>query len=403
MQKTDAKIRLFLELSHPHPIQILDYIPLQSDDLWNPEMMYENPKTQLYYAFINDKELTSRLLFLFDPEYNYDINNISEEVNKIKEELKDSRISIEFNGCNIEEYDELEKNKLKINNPILNENMEDNIIENNININVEEERYVVFCRFFLKNFGFIHNFEKLNRDDVIKIKEKPIIYALKGRIKTLLNLRNKEFEVKKSDNDIVNIGINEDDKNNQNEILNKKELDDKNKLINKAIDGHWFLVNSFEDIDFLSIIKYKEKLTIQSDQDKINSNIIAQNNNTQTIQNKIISQKQTKYMNPHFFSFNIKDSKKFVTVYQKKSCKEHHNKNEFICKDCNDFCCLECFEEKSKNNNHYGHKISLLDETMKKFEEDMEFMKERIKYLKGIIENEINDKKIEINSIKGKN
>ena len=112
-------------------------------------------------------------------------------------------------------------------------------------------------------------------------------------------------------------------------------------LINRAIDGHWFLVNSYEDIDFLSLIKYKEKLIIQTEQDKINSNIIVPNNsNVTTVQNKIISQNLNNYMNPHLFSLLVKDSKKFVTVYQNKSCKNHHNKNEFICKDCNEFCCL---------------------------------------------------------------
>ena len=403
MEKTDAKIRLFLELSHQHPIQILDYIPLQTDNLWNPEVMYQHPNSQYYYAFINDKELISRLFFLFHPENNYDINLIAEEIIKIKEDLQESGISIEFNGCNIEEFEELEKNRIKINNPILNESMEENLNENNnFNINLEEEKCVVFCRFFLKNFGFIHSFEKLSRDDISKIREKPIVYALKGRIKTLLNIRTKEFEIKRGDNDISNIGVNDDDKipNDQ----NKKDNEDKNKLINRAIDGHWFLVNSYEDIDFLSLIKYKEKLIIQTEQDKINSNIIVPNNsNVTTVQNKIISQNLNNYMNPHLFSLLVKDSKKFVTVYQNKSCKNHHNKNEFICKDCNEFCCLECFEEKAKNNIHYKHKISLLDETAKKFEEDMDFMKERIQYLKGIIENEINDKKVEINAIKGKN
>ena len=242
----------------------------------------------------------------------------------------------------------------------------------------------------------------MSRDDISKIREKPIVYALKGRIKTLLNIRTKEFEIKRGDNDISNIGVNDDDKNPNDQ--NKKDNEDKNKLINRAIDGHWFLVNSYEDIDFLSLIKYKEKLIIQTEQDKINSNIIVPNNsNVTTVQNKIISQNLNNYMNPHLFSLLVKDSKKFVTVYQNKSCKNHHNKNEFICKDCNEFCCLECFEEKAKNNIHYKHKISLLDETAKKFEEDMDFMKERIQYLKGIIENEINDKKVEINAIKGKN
>ena len=67
---------------------------------------------------------------------------------------------------------------------------------------------------------------------------------------------------------------------------------------------------------------------------------------------------------------NIKESKKFVTVYQNKSCPFHHNKNEFICKTCQQFCCLECFENYSTNNIHIGHKIALLDDLLNKFEED---------------------------------
>ena len=40
---------------------------------------------------------------------------------------------------------------------------------------------------------------------------------------------------------------------------------------------------------------------------------------------------------------------------------------------------------------------------MNKFEEDTKFLDERIQYLKGIIESEINEKKSEILAIKGKN
>ena len=62
-----------------------------------------------------------------------------------------------------------------------------------------------FCRFFPKNFGFIHSYERLIKEDIDKILEKPIVYALKGRIKTLLNLRRKEIGSKKGDSDIGNI------------------------------------------------------------------------------------------------------------------------------------------------------------------------------------------------------
>ena len=397
MEKTDAKVRLFLELSNQHPIQILNYVPLKEYKDWTPEKMYEYPKSQYYYAFINDIELISRIKNLITSNYD-DILNIKTEVENIKDELTDSKISLEFNGCNIETFDDLEKNKKNI--PIINEANEENNA-NNINVinNIEEERYVVFCRFFLKNFGFIHNYEKLNKDDINKLLEKPIVYALKGRIKTLLNIRRKEFESKKGDSDIGNVSSAEEDKGH-NDLQNKKDMGDKNNIISKGIDGHWFLVNSYENIDFLSLIKYKEKLIIQPDQDKMNSNI---SNNTSVVSNVLSQSGVEKYTNPHIFSYIIKDTKKFVTVYQNKSCRYHHNKNEFICKDCNDFCCLECFDEKVKNNFHLGHKISLLDETISKFEEDTKFLDERIQYLKGIIENEINDKKSEITATKAKN
>ena len=390
MEKTDAKIRLFLELSHQHPIQILNYLPLKKPEEWNPEKMYEHPKSQYYYAFINDNELISRI----NDSLSQNIDKFSDITNIIKEiknELENLNISIEFNGCNIDIFDDLEKNKQKI--PIINENNEENV--NNIN-NIEEEKYVVFCRFLLKNFGFIHSFEKLNKEDIDKIKEKPIVYALKGRIKTLLNMKRKEFGSKKGDGDI-NIISNEEDKGRL-DLHNKKDINEKENIISKGIDGHWFLVNSYENIEFLSLIKYKEKLVIQPEQEKANSNIPI--NSSMSDLNQIT---QNNYTNPHLFSYIIKDTKKFVTVYQNKSCKKHHNKNEFICKDCGDFCCLECFEEKGKNNTHYGHKIILLDEAMNKFEEDTKFLDERIQYLKGIIESEINEKKSEILAIKGKN
>ena len=393
MEKTDAKVRLFLELSHQYPIQIVDYLPLKSYNEWNPERMYEYPKSQYYYAFINDIELISRIKNLLSKQY-VKMEDIESDVNKIKEDLTLSRISIEFNGCNVEVFDDLENNKKKI--PVINDNNEE-IIINNKN-NTEEDKYVVFCRFFLKNFGFIHSYEKISREDFNKLFEKPIIYALKGQIKSLLNLRKKEFESKKGETDITNVISNEEEKKNDSQ--NKKESNEK---IHKerGIDGHWFLVNSYENIDFLSLIKYKEKIVIQTEEKASTNTTIT--NNTSNISNINQQSIKDKYANPHIFSYKIKDSKKFVTVYQNKSCKVHHNKNEFICKDCDDFCCLECFQEKCKNNNHYGHKISLLEETINKFEEDAKFMDERIQYLKGIIENEISDKKNEIGIIKAKN
>ena len=127
MEKTDAKVRLFLELSNQHPIQILNYVPLKDYKDWTPEKMYEHPRSQYYYAFINDIELISRIKHLITSNYD-DITNIKTEVDNIKDELIDSKISLEFNGCNIETFDDLEKNKKNI--PIINNEANE---ENNIN------------------------------------------------------------------------------------------------------------------------------------------------------------------------------------------------------------------------------------------------------------------------------
>ena len=404
MEKTDAKIRLFLELSHQRPIQILNYIPLKKPEDWNPEKMYEHPKSQYYYAFINDNELISRMNDSLSQNVDQ-ISNVVKIVDNIKRDLEDDKISIEFNGCNVDIYDDLEKNKQKI--PQINENDRDNNMANQNNINnidnAEEEKYVVFCKFYLKNFGFIHDFDKLSKEEVNKIYERPIVYALKGRIKTLLNLKRKDLELKKGDIDIGNILSNEEDRNRPgNEAQNKKDLNEDNNSPSNGIDGHWFLINSYENVEFLAFIKYKEKLSIIPDPDKVNNNnsVVSLNSSTMSNLNKA---SQNKYTNPHIFSYIIKDAKKFVTFYQNKSCKYHHNKNEFVCKDCGDFCCLECFEEKGKYNHHSGHKISLLDEVLTKFEEDTKFLEERIQYLKGIIETEIGEKKTDLTNIKGKN
>ena len=137
MEKTDAKIRLFLELSNQHPIQILNYVPLKVYKDWTPEKMYEYPKSQYYYAFINDEELISRMKHLV--KSNEPVERIENMVENIKKELINQKISIEFNGCNIEDFDNVEKNRQKM--LILNENNEENI-QNNISIisNLEEEK-----------------------------------------------------------------------------------------------------------------------------------------------------------------------------------------------------------------------------------------------------------------------
>ena len=108
---------------------------------------------------------------------------------------------------------------------------------------------------------------------------------------------------------------------------------------------------------------------------------------------------------PLQFSYIIKDSNKSVSIYQNISCIYHHNKNEFICKTCNMFCCSECFLSEGRQNNHFGpeHKIILLDEALNKFEEDSEALAVRINNLKVIINNEIEERKGEILNVKDKN
>ena len=426
MESTDSKVRLFLELYHPHPIQILSYTPLNSYEKWKPEKMYVKPNSQYYYAFINDKEVIQKVKGVLNPDV-----HVLEEIEYIKQEID---MPIEFNGYNIEEYQDVENaSKSNVintspNNEINNDTNDNKDANNANNNNADEEKYVVFCRFHLKDFGFIHDFTKLQKEDLTKIYSKPIVYALKGRIKSLISARLKEIESKKGE-EITNIHSNinvipsEDDKSNQmgmsdiQTLGHKKELEEKNKLLkaNAGIDGHWFLVNNFKNIEFLSLIKYKEiLLNLKEFQEKLNdehssmpippnNKIINSNNMISNLNNLNLSKQVDKYLQPQKFLYYIKESKKYVTVYQNKSCPFHHNKNEFICKTCGDFCCLECFESNAKNNIHFGHKITLLDESMSKFEEDMKFLDERIQYLKTIIENEIVEKKNEIALIKNKN
>ena len=431
MDKTDSKVRLFLELSHPHPIQILSYTPISSYEKWKPEKMYNKPNSQYYYAFINDNELISKAKSVL----NSDVNDLEEF---LKEEIE---LPIEFNGYSIEEFQEID-DLIKANASPGTPNSENNKdkddgkgnIDNQNIYNLEEEKYVVFCRFHLKNFGFIHDYSKLFKEDLNKIEKTSITYALKGRIKSLLEYRRIELEAKKGESEVTNLttNINTKDEDNQSNIgindmqtLGQKKEDDKNKLLKGdiGIDGHWFLVNNLDNIELLSLIKYKEMMLSPSEilQDKIN----ASSNNNSTIpsfpqntknsssygtslnknnlSNLINPSLGDEYLQPCQYSYYIKDSKKFVSVYQNKSCRHHHNKNEFICKNCRVFCCLECFQIDSKHNYHYGHKIALLDEVINKFEEDSKFLDERIQYLKTIIENEITEKKNEIQLIKNKN
>ena len=237
----------------------------------------------------------------------------------------------------------------------------------------------------------------------------------------------KELESKKEPVVSLHTNINmiDDDKTNQisdkQTLGYKKEMEDKNKSLiekdNIGIDGHWFMVNNFDNLELLSLIKYKEiYMTSTEIQDKINEEqagqgqTTSQSNATKTQNTHSNSQKITnpannlgKYLRPFRFFYYIKEAKKLVSIYQNKSCEYHHNKNEFICKTCGEFCCLECMENYTKDNKHYGHKIALLDEACNKLDEDAKNLEERIIYLKDIIENEILEKKNEIAAIKNKN
>ena len=324
MDKTDSKVRLFLELSHPHPIQILSYTPLLSYEKWKPEKMYNKPNSQYYYAFINDKEVISHVKDILNHN-----TNALEEIEYVK---KNIRMPIEFNGYNIEEYQENEntsKTNMNASNPQSNE-INDNIDNNNIINNYDEEKYVVFCRFHLKNFGFIHDYSKIQSNDIIKIYTNPITYALKGRIKTLIEIREKELQSKKGEgeekNIHSNINVSEEDKtnpigaNDMQTLGNKKEIDEKNKKSNIGIDGHWFLVNTFDNIEFLSLIKYKEVIMTSNEMlDKLNedhsnippppriSSIIPNNNNITNLNDINIGPQEDKCLQPYQFAYNIKE------------------------------------------------------------------------------------------------
>ena len=426
MDISDAKVRLFFEFSHPQPVEILSYTPLSSYDKWKPSKMYDRAASQYYYAFINDREVVSKVKEILNCK-----GPILEEVELIKEDID---FPIEFNGYSIEDFqdDNTQKGNSNNNTKEINNNSEripesDNKDKESNRNSDGEQKYAVFCRFNFKNFGFIHDYNKLQKEDFGKLNKKPIIYALKGRIKTLLNLRLKELESKKEPVVSLHTNINmiDDDKTNQisdkQTLGYKKEMEDKNKSLiekdNIGIDGHWFMVNNFDNLELLSLIKYKEiYMTSIEIQDKINEEqagqgqTTSQSNATKTQNTHSNSQKITnpannlgKYLRPFRFFYYIKEAKKLVSIYQNKSCEYHHNKNEFICKTCGEFCCLECMENYTKDNKHYGHKIALLDEACNKLDEDAKNLEERIIYLKDIIENEILEKKNEIAAIKNKN
>ena len=368
MDKTDSKIRLFFEFSHSQPIQIQEVIPLLKYEEWNPEKMYYLPKHQYYYVFINDNELLSKIK---------GIDTVAEDIERIQEE---NSIRIEFNANGIDD-----------------------------GLNSEEDKYIFFAKVDIENFKFIYDYEKINKEKSKYIDPKiPIIYALKGKIKVLLLNEKEDY-----DDDNQN---STDDKNNMN-LLTTTSNDittTQNKIkknILNGIDGHWFLYNNLSKIRFLSLIRYKE-ITLNSNDNfessqtmqNLSSNLLNKLNNSNLNSPKMESKKNNltdPYIQPVQYQILIKDSNKPISLYQSKSCKIHNKKNEFYCKNCNDFCCLECLDD--SNTIHKNHKIRLLDEILNKMEEDSKALDERIINLKSIIDNEMGLKRNEIARIKNNN
>ena len=356
MDKTDSQVRLFLELFHPRQIQILGITPLFPEDKWNPEIMYKEQDKAYYYAFINDKKVIDKIKGVL---------NINEKV----KELID--YPFEFNGYSIEEEKEKEEKKSNIEGSE-NQNSDNNDIsdKNKTNENGDEEKYVVFCRFHLEDFAFIHKYVSLQKEDIDRLfnnkqKNPPIIYGLKGKIFDLKDKREKNLSSKKGESHISRA---EDDKNVQkdNKDLEKQKEDDENEMNEYGgIPGHWFLVNNCNNVDFLSLIKYKEVIVNPENQNQekvsddhssvsapshMSSKIVSVNTSNNILNN--LNMIRNKFDQPQQYFFYIKESKKYISIYQNKSCPLHHNKNEFLCKTCDTFCCVECFESKSKNNNH---------------------------------------------------
>jgi hypothetical protein len=419
MDKTDSKVRLFLELSHPHPIQILSYTPICKYEKWDPKEMYSKANSQYFYAFVNDKEVIEKLKRNINTRLN--LEDISGEIENAKKEII---MPFEFNGEIIDE---------SIPNPQIikeekNEEEEEKKVKNEINL--EEEKFVVFCRFNLKEFGFIHKYEKIQKEDLDRLKKNHIVYALKGGIKFLLKLTaEKNKKIENQPPPITHIK-NKDEENEKSMPVNDaktadQKKEDEDSISKQGIDGHWFLINNFDNIDFLSFIKYKEIFLTPNEmkerdrgnpplQTGMSNQSISQNFGRDKISSSGANTNLSGLVNPNLgderqqplqFSYLIKDSNKSVSIYQNISCIYHHNKNDFICKTCNMFCCSECFLSEGRQNNHFGpeHKIILLDEALNKFEEDAQALAVRINNLKVIINNEIEERRGEILNVKDKN
>ena len=410
MDKTDSKIRLFFELTYQKDVQITSYIPLKDYSIasWSPEKMYSHPHKQNYYVFINDPELIERIQEgeMEGQKYLFKLSDSLEKQNDLL---------IEFNANNIE---------TDIKKP-------------------DEEQYIVFARISIDNFSFINDYGSVTKKQLME-KNRPLIYANQGRIKEYLlgekidNEKNDELNntPNSSKNSIKEEDKKKDGDENDTENENKKKKEDLKKKAD-YIPGHWFLLNmnnlyfkkkntydkskKNKIIKFLSVIKFKEITNEQDPQDPnnlqnnpldplnninltrsiVNQQQITQNKNNESNQIKI--DVDMRFQQEREFCFRANENSKLITVYQPKSCKIHFKKNDFWCKDCNKFCCLECFVSENGKNTHKNHKIHLLDEVINKSDEDSNALEERIKNLIKIIDNEIQMKRNELQKLKNEN
>ena len=406
MDKTDSKIRLLFELTFQKDVQIVSYIPLKDyskEGSWCPEKMYSHPHKQNYYVFINDPDLI-KVIKSKEPEGQKQLFKLSDQLEK------PNNLLIEFNANSIE-------NEMK---------------------KTDEDQYIIFARITVDNFSFINDYSTVTKAQLMD-RNRPLIYANQGRIKEYLlgEKVDKEKNDEANDNNpnSTKNSIKDDDKRksgeeNDIENENKKKKEDLKKKAD-YIPGHWFLVNMnniyYEKknvydknkknkiIKFLSVIKYREITTNEQDpQDPNNPNPESQNNLTKSIINSQMTQNQNninpinidvdmRFQQEREFCFRANENSKLITIYQPKSCKIHNKKNDFWCKNCNKFCCLECFVSENGTNEHKNHKIHLLDEITNKLDEDSFALEERFKNLLKIIDSEILLKRNELQKLKNEN
>lgn len=270
---------------------------------------------------------------------------------------------------------------------------------------------VVFARMNIEDMDFV--LEKKKK----KLSSSPLVYALVGPILESVNENGEEGE-----GETIN-------PSSENKLSSSSPegavggggggggggTDGGKKDENVRKDGHWFLVNDISRLTFISLIRYKdilpgtgEQQQQQQNENRSGVNIINRLNSSQgnSIKNSggenIVP--SDPYQQPHHCVLVTKDSMKPLTLYQSKSCKFHKKKCIFWCKTCDVFCCLSCLDESEKSDrNHKGHKVRLLEEALKKMDEDMNALNERISNLKSLIDSEMATKKAEILRLKNKN